>query len=153
MAPVPQPPPPALEPEPEAPAGPAAETTSPQSATPPPSALGPLLAPAYEENVAGPPKSGVSGLDTDKQLKGLLPEVEREGKMQDFERKKHVLEAIYELQVCAPACHAPCSLAFRSKDSRQRLAEQPAVTSVLSADPLYVSLVIAAQVQPKVQAM
>ncbi len=96
-----QPPPPALEPEPEPVAAP--EPTSPESFAPPPPSLAPLRAHAYEEKVAG--RSVVTGHDTDKKLKKLLPEVERKGKLEDFEKRKHVLEVIHELQVRAPACH------------------------------------------------
>lgn len=104
MSRVPKPPPPPLEPEPEpaaAAATTAAKPSSPQIRTPPPPCLAPMRAHAYEKKVAG--KSVVTGHDTDKKLKKLLPEVERKGTLENFERNKHVLDVIHELQVCALA--------------------------------------------------
>jgi hypothetical protein len=91
---APRPPP---EPEPEPAAAAAAAPSPPETPAPPPPPLAPLRAHAYEEKVAG--KSVVTGHDTNRKLKKLVPEVERKGPLQDFEKKKHVLEVISELQV------------------------------------------------------
>ena len=97
---VPHPP---AEPEPElvrpTPPAAAAAQPEPQAPPPPPPPLAPLRAHAYEEKVAG--KSVVTGHDTNRKLKKLLPEVERKGVLEDFEKKKHVLDVINELQVRA----------------------------------------------------